>query len=49
VAEEVPDLILEHLRAIRASVERTEYDIKDLNLKFRRPDGANSSPPQLTF
>lgn len=33
MAEEVPNLVLEHLRAIRGSVERTEYDIKDL--KFR--------------
>jgi hypothetical protein len=33
VAEEVPNIVLEHLRAIRGSVERTEYAIKDL--KFR--------------
>jgi hypothetical protein len=33
VAEEAPNLVLEHLRAIRGSVERTEYDIKDM--KFR--------------
>lgn len=33
MAEEAPNLVLEHLRAIRGSVERTEYDIKDL--KFR--------------
>jgi hypothetical protein len=33
MAEEAPNLVLEHLRAIRGGVERTEYDIKDL--KFR--------------
>jgi hypothetical protein len=33
LAEEPANLVLEHLRAIRGSVERTEYDIKDL--KFR--------------
>jgi hypothetical protein len=33
VAEETPNLVLEHLRTIRGSVERSEYDIKDL--KFR--------------
>jgi predicted nucleic acid-binding Zn-ribbon protein len=31
--EEPHNLILDHLRAIRASQERTEHDIKDL--KFR--------------
>ncbi len=33
MTDEVPNLIVEHLRAIRGSVERMEYDIKDL--KFR--------------
>lgn len=33
MAEDVPNLVLEHLRAIRGSVERAEYDIKDV--KFR--------------
>jgi hypothetical protein len=33
MAEEPHNLILEHLRAIRGSLERMEHDIKDL--KFR--------------
>jgi archaellum component FlaC len=33
MTEEPHDLILEHLRAIRGTVERIEHDVKDL--KFR--------------
>ena len=36
MAEESPNLVLEHLRAIRGSVERTEYDIKDLKFRWVR-------------